>query len=363
MSHTSISYNSDCLLDHLNSLYNNESLSDFVIEDESNQKLFLNKCVISTIQFFNSLFGKDFGDDKTKIKVSSIKSVAPIFKSVYAFSESGIMDELKTYSVDELADFLSDVDFYGATCVYPLAIDIIEISFKRIFDENISHCNVITTLFESILGNHDEKRNIIYDIPARVKIIERRMIQYLSLIIFELQVEFINTDMFHKLSKSVQRDFIISRKRYDLVDSYIDHMGHMAFENCRSEFRELCSEEQFSRLHGDWSYLKIISVYPEFVLHVAEKVGRVESQSKEYESTVIKLTSSSLSLDQEILIGRDVHVKIKKILLDVTNVGKMYPGPYYSITVDRSNCENKECYYPGQGVYEIKTISHRYSST
>ncbi len=358
----------DKFYEHIKSLYNNELLCDFIMEDDNGEKVFLNKCVISIIPFFRRFFETKFDDDKAKMKVPSIKSVIPILKNAYRHNDAEIIDELKQYSATELIDFFLAVDYYGATELYIIATHVLGVNLRRIILEDVDHYSTILMTFSSIFKSCDRESGIDK--------MNSYILGEMSQDIDNLPEKIIGSDLFYKMPEYIQLDLILIHKRYELIDSYIDHINIITFGNAPKQFKDLCSHEQYSRLHGDWSKLDIKSIFPEFVLHIKKDIGRVESSSRSHGPIIIRLRSSSLSLGEHILIGEDKSnpIEVKKIFLEGSNtsiehidvsptgasVDKIYPSAYYSVILDKSN---DRCYHPGETIYKLKTIYHKYSST
>ncbi len=348
---------------HIRNLYNDEVSSDFVIKDDSGKKIFLNQCIVKMIPYFRRFLETELNHDKSEFVVPSIKSLGPILKKLYQTPDNDILKELERYTVNELIDFLSAVDYYCAIEICSFVEKAISKNMVRILSDDINHYDVVLSISSSIFIKSKKIHGRIFD----------EMLEYITDNISVISKDVVDTDIFHKLKEEVQFEIVMNHKCYDLIDRYVGIMNSQDFHKFSGVFGDLCSFEQYSYLYGSWTNLHIKSVYPEFVLVTSECVGSFTRGNRD-RTISITLFTSSLSVGDSIAIEPCTHFyRIKKITHRSVDVDTMYPNLTSEVAIDLGGiCEIPDFsgeIVPSGGIkdinslilYKIRKISNKYT--
>lgn len=191
--------NSNSLIKYLEQQYNDETTSDFVIEDANGNCLYLHKFILKASPFFKTYFDtKVGGKNKNRLRVNNIHAVKILAKYFYSGDiviPADIEDDL----------FFEIVDLSNQWFIF----ENLQNAFRKFINSHWQEMAKRDIKNIALFYNFFRSDNFIYFVLDLKSYLEKNR--------DAISVEMIDSDIFKKLSEDIQLETIVKFNQFDKI--------------------------------------------------------------------------------------------------------------------------------------------------
>jgi len=365
------------VLDHIKSLFNQQTLSDFVLIDDKGKKLYLHKLILYVNPYFKQFFESAVTADKSQMKVNSFEAAERLVW--YLYTGEFVMPE--HFEPSDFVDLCDLVEMWQLPkSIKESLFQYLESRWQTILNVDLGYGNILLRHFNDQPSIELQKKYSTggtYKVNWSSRILKDSLIKHMEDKKDSITLEMTDWDLFKLLPSQSQVEVLVRLGAYNkisleslrglvgYINKYYDPKTKVFTPKQLSAFKtsKLIGGPKCAGATGksEDKTLVVKSLVP-FSGRMYHYLGEVSGKSKQHSSIFVPLESNfntqllqSGSYDKKLCVSGQIYT-IKSIYLDTEEItsGECFTGSEYSLALVEA--EKVELPNKGNAVFWVEDI-------